>query len=383
MKQHCIVITCFDENQPGYMDFLYRMRALSKAYRLTVISQQAVIQEELLIQQAQYHCIPHRGGKLGWLNYLWKSAAYARQAKADVVVLLHSALAPVTLLLGNMPHCLYWNEHPTNLMHMPTGLAPIRQSFTWLLQQLIFFGAKQASVILPIGEDHQADLLAHGVSAEKMELQYMGVADHFARASQQPISDDEAATLKLVYTGTVSAARGRDVMLEAMHLVITNSLFHKIHLRIVGASEQELAYCQQKIEQLNLQDHVEVIGRIPGDEVYQYLQMADAAICIWQPNTWNMFNPPTKLFEYLVAGLPVLASNIRTHTRYIEHGETGYIFDYHAQGLADAIQTLNQNKERLPTLKAQARHAGQRYVWSKLEAPFIASVKRAQRHAAI
>lgn len=383
MKQRCIVITCFDENQPGYMDFLYRMRALSKAYRLTVISQQAVIQAELLIPQAQYHSIPHRGGKLGWLGYLWKSAAYARQSKADVVVLLHSALAPVTLLLGNMPHCLYWNEHPTNLMHMPTGLAPIRQSFTWLLQQLIFFGAKQASVVLPIGEDHQADLLAHGVPADKMELQYMGVADHFARALQHPLSDAEAATLKLVYTGTVSAARGRDVMLEAMHLVINNSLFHNIHLRIVGASEQELAYCQQKIEQLDLQDHVEVIGRIPGDEVYQYLQTADAAICIWQPNTWNMFNPPTKLFEYLVAGLPVLASNIRTHTRYIEHGETGYIFDYHAQGLAEAIQTLNQNKERLPTLKAQARNAGQRYVWSKLEAPFIASVRRAHQHAVI
>lgn len=380
MRRHCVVITCFDEHQPGYLDFLYRIRALAKVYQVTLISQQAVIQQELVIARVQYHSIPHQGGKLGWLTYLVKSANHARKLNPDVVMLLHSALSPITMLMGKIPSCVYWNEHPTNLMHMPTGFSPLKKCITWLLQQLVFTGAKRASLVMPIGEDHQSDLLAHGVPAEKIELQYMGVADHFARASQEPRAD---ATLKLVYTGTVSAARGRDVMLEAMHLVINNSLFNNIHLRIVGASDQELAYCQQKIEQLDLQDHVEVIGRIPGDEVYQYLQTADAAICIWQPDTWNMFNPPTKLFEYLVAGLPVLASNIRTHTRYIDHGETGYIFDYHAQGLAEAIQTLNGNKAKLATLKAQARNAGQRYVWSKLEGQFKASVKRAHSHAVI
>ena len=380
---HCVVITCFDDQQPGYLDFLYRIRALAKVYQVTVVSQQAVIQQELLVDKVQYHSIVHQGGKLGWLTYLKKSADYARSLNPDVVMLLHSAAAPITMLLGNVPSCLYWNEHPSNLMHMPHGFSPIKRVITWAMQQLIFTGAKRANLVLPIGEDHEADLLAHGIPAEKMELQYMGVADHFARASQQAVSDKEASTLKLVYTGTVSAARGRDVMLDAMHQVVANNLYINVHLRIVGASDQELVYCHQKIEKLGLQDHVEVLGRIPGNEVHQYLQQADAAICIWEPNPWNMFNPPTKLFEYLVAGLPVLASDIRTHTRYITHDETGLIFDYNTQGLAEAIQTLERKRTQLPTLKAQARSAGQRYLWSKLEAPFKASVKRAHTHAVV
>lgn len=379
-RPSCVVITCFDEHQPGYMDFLYRIRALSKVYQVTLVSQQTLIQQELMIPRVQYHSIPHQGGKLGWLTYLVKSARYARNLNPDVVMLLHSALAPITMLMGKTPSCLYWNEHPTNLMHMPTGFSPIKKSLTWVLHQLVFFGAKRASLVMPIGEDHHADLLAHGVPAEKMELQYMGVADHFARAPQQPRTD---TTLKLVYTGTVSASRGRDVMLEAMHLVVSNNLYINLHLCIVGASESELAYCQQKIQDLGLQDHVEVLGRIPGDRVHQYLQNADAAICIWQPSQWNMFNPPTKLFEYLVAGLPVLASNIRTHTRYVTHEKTGFIFDYHAQGLAEAIQTLYRQRENLPALKAQARSAGQQYMWSKLEGQFKASVKRVHSHAII
>lgn len=362
------------------MDFLYRIRALSKVYQVTLVSQQILIQQELMIPRVQYHSIAHQGGKLGWLTYLVKSARYARNLNPDVVMLLHSALAPITMLMGKTPSCLYWNEHPTNLMHMPSGFSPIKKSLTWVLQQLVFTGAKRASLVMPIGEDHHADLLAHGVPAEKMELQYMGVADHFARAPQQPRTD---TTLKLVYTGTVSASRGRDVMLEAMHLVVSNNLYINLHLCIVGASESELAYCQQKIQDLGLHDHVEVLGRISGDRVHQYLQNADAAICIWQPSQWNMFNPPTKLFEYLVAGLPVLASNIRTHTRYVTHEKTGFIFDYHAQGLAEAIQTLYRQRENLPTLKAQARSAGQQYMWSKLEGQFKASVKRVHSHAII
>lgn len=380
--QHCLVITCFDNQQPGYLDFLYRIRALTKVYRVTVVSQQAAIQHELLVDAVRYHCIPHQGGKLGWLTYLFKSASYARKLDADVVVLLHSALAPMTMLLGKVPHCLYWNEHPSNLMHMPKGFSPLKVSFTWLLRKWIFFGAKHAKLVMPIGEDHQADLIANGVDADKIDMQYMGVDDQFLMQAKmsQPMA---TPALKLVYTGTVSAARGQDVMLDAMHMVVAQNLYANVHLTIVGASPQALTYCQEKIVALGLQHHVAVIGRVSGDAVRHYLQQADAAICVWQPNPWNMFNPPTKLFEYLVAGLPVLASNIRTHTRYVEHGHTGYVFEYHAQGLANAIQTMLHQQDRLPQMKQQAREAGQRYLWSRLEAPFLAAVKKVHTHAVV
>lgn len=379
----CVVITCFDDQQPGYLDFLYRIRALAKTYQVTVVSQQALIQHELLVDQVQYHCMPHQGGKLGWLTYLYKSAMYTRKLNADVVVLLHSALAPMTVLLGKVPHCLYWNEHPSNLMHMPSGFSPLKTSLTWLLRKGIFFGAKHAQLVMPIGEDHQADLIANGVATNKIELQYMGVDDEFLASTNAHQATLATPILKLVYTGTVSPARGQDVMLDAMQMVVAQNLYANVHLTIVGASPQALAYCQDKISTLDLQAHVEVVGRVSGDMVRNYLQQADAAICLWQPSAWNMFNPPTKLFEYLVAGLPVLASNIRTHTRYIAHGHTGFVFEYHAQGLAEAIQTMLQQQNKLPEMKQQAREAGQRYLWSRLEAPFLAAVKRVHTHAVV
>lgn len=366
----CMVITCFDAQQPGYLDFAYRIAALAKVYALTLVSQQALTQPELRHIEATQHVILHRGGKLGWLAYLIKSALLARKHKPDVLVLLHSATAPISLLTSNIPSCVYWNEHPTHLMQLSAQASAVKNGLTKWLHRLIFFGAQRASVVMPIGEDHAEDLLQHGVAPNQISLCYMGVAEQFLI---KPTTHNHV--LRLVYTGTVSEARGRDVMLQAMKIVADAQL--PVHLCMVGASEAELGYCQQTITALHLQQHVEVLGRVAGSEIPQYLAQADAAICLWQASPWTLFNPPTKLFEYLVAGLPVLASNIRTHTRYIRHGETGFIFEYNAVSLAQAITTLYNRAAQLPTMKLQAQRAGAPYLWRSLESTFLTTVRKA------
>ena len=138
VKKKCIAVTCFDQNQPGFLDFSYRIQSLAKQYRLTVLSQSEITQAELLFHQIAYKAFPSGGGKLGWISYLIKCAQFIRSGQFDIVVLLHSATAPITLLVRSIPVCLYWNEHPTNLIHLPTKFAPIRRLITSALHQLFF-----------------------------------------------------------------------------------------------------------------------------------------------------------------------------------------------------------------------------------------------------
>lgn len=367
----CVVITCFDAHQPGYLDFAYRIAALAKVYQLIVVSQHALNQPEFQSIAAQHHVISHRGGKLGWFTYLIKCARLARKHKPAVLVLLHSATAPITLLTSHIPTCVYWNEHPSNLMQVSAQQLAFKNGLTKWLHKLIFLGAQRASVVMPIGEAHADDLLHHGVAPNNISLCYMGVADQFLINNPVQINSN---VIRLVYTGTVSEARGRDVMLQAMKRVADAQL--PVHLCIVGASEAELLYCQQAIQTMHLQGFVEVVGRVAGNEIPHYLAQADAAICLWQASPWTLFNPPTKLFEYLVAGLPVLASNIRTHTRYISHGENGLIFDYNAESLAQAITHLCHRIAQLPAMKVQARHTGEPYLWRTLESVFLNTIRK-------
>ncbi len=374
----CIVVTCFSESQPGYLDFSYRLHALAKHYQLTILSQDKLMQAELIVEGADYQALGRKSGKLGWLTYLNQCASYIRKQQPTIVVLLHSSAAPISLMVGKTPTCLYWNEHPTNLMHVIKGFSPVRNILARMAHWLIFLGAKQSDLVMPIGEDHQDDLVRHGVDDAKIKMICMGVAASFVqKQAQSEISRNKP--IHFIYIGTVSQARGRDVMLNAMALLAKETTIFQINnvlkLSIVGATEAELAFCQQRINDLKIAEFVSVEGRVSGHMIPQYLAQADVGICLWEKNQWNEFNPPTKLFEYLVAGIPVLASNIRTHTRYIQDWQNGIIFDYDANSLAQAIVSINDQKSKIIALKKQAQESGKQYLWEKIEPIFIKEVQ--------
>ena len=369
LKQ-CHVVTCFSENQPGYLDFSYRINSLAKHYNLTVLSQDCLVQPELVIPDAKYWSMGRKSGKYGWLSYLLKCAAYARQHKPDLLVLLHSSASPIALLVGKIPTILYWNEHPTNLVHLPSGFAPIRYLMARLSHRLVFFGAKYADIVMPIGEEHYADLIANGCNKESVRLTYMGVADDFSGCDMNNLADSES--IRLIYIGTVSAPRGRDVMLDGLAEAVRRGCM--VHLTIVGAGDDQVSYCNDRLAHLSIRDHVTVLGRVSGSEIPKLLAKADIGICLWEDKPWWRFNPPTKLFEYLVAGLPILASDIRTHTRYVESGINGFIFEYGAAGFANAIREVILSRNELMAMKKNTFESGQQYLWSRIEKEFLGQI---------
>jgi glycosyltransferase involved in cell wall biosynthesis len=372
-SKHCVVVTCFDKNQPGFLDFSYRIGSLAKEYQLTIISQVDLTQAELRFEQAAYKVFSVGHGKLGWMCYVLKCANFIRLRKPNVVVLLHSAAAPIALIIGSIPSCLYWNEHPSNLVRLPSKFAPFRYMLALMFQRLVFIGAKKTNIIMPIGEELLEDLYKQGINSDNIKMLYMGVSDNFALKVGIKVTDVNQS-LRLIYIGTVSKARGRDVMLEAMAILAKENI--AAHLSIIGASEEQLNFCMQHINGLDIQDSVTVKGRVPGNQIPKYLAQADIGICLWEKSAWVEFNPPTKLFEYLVAGVPVLASNIRTHTRYVRDWHNGVIFDYDASSLAKTIIKLHNQKDKIDALKKQTTHSGQEYLWSKLEPKFLAVVRK-------
>jgi glycosyltransferase involved in cell wall biosynthesis len=225
---------------------------------------------------------------------------------------------------------------------------------------------------MPIGEAHLEDLLAYGIPASRVRLLHMGVAPDFNSAVRKD-ARQPGAPLALVYVGTVSRARGRDVMLDA--IAIANC--HRLHARltIIGASPEEKRYCEQRIRELGIADAVQILERIPGTAVPAALRHMDAGLCLWEDTPWWRFNPPTKLFEYLVAGLPVLASDIRTHTHYITHWHNGLVFDYDALSLAACIRHLWECRAELPNLKSRAHQSGEPFQWSKIEPQFLQAIE--------
>ena len=373
----CVVVTCFAENQPGYLDFSYRIRALATNYQLTLVSNFQLTQTELQYPNVNYVVIDGGHGWLGWIRYLWRCICLIRRQRPGLAVLLHSMLSPVAILIGSIPTITYWNEHPTHIAPEPGRFAPLVAGIRAAIRWLMFQGARLSSLVMPIGEAHRDDLLSHGCTTDKTRLIYMGVEESFVGVADPAGSRDPAAPIRLVYVGSVQKDRGRDVMLEAMALANRDGRIAQ--LTIVGADAGQLQYCQQAVQRLGIGNAVTIYGRVPGDRIPGFLGEADAGLCLWEDLPWYRFNPPTKLFEYLVAGLPVLASDIRTHTQYVRDGENGLIFEYGSAGLAAAIRRIWALREDLPRMKLRAVEASSSYRWSNIEPVFLKAASEAAK----
>jgi glycosyltransferase involved in cell wall biosynthesis len=375
-RAHCIVITRFAREQPGFLDFSYRLGALARHYRLTVVSDAPLTQPELQVD-AEYVVLPGGDGRVDWLRYLWHCGCLIRMRRPACAVLLHSAAAPVALLAADVRTALYWNEHPTHFAGPVRSLSPLRCAARWGTRWLAFQGARKATVVMPIGEAHYEDLLQHGCAPQRVKLIHMGVDRSFSRIHLQPVSGNDDAPLELIYVGTVSKARGRDVMLEALKCANRNGTIAR--LTMVGASADEVDYCCGYARDLGIADAVRIHGRVDGAAIPAFLKTADVGLCLWEDQPWWRFNPPTKLFEYLAAGLPVLASDICTHTQYVSDWHNGLIFKYDSQSLARAIRKLWHRRTELLGLKWHARESGKQYLWDKLEPVFLQAVREIAR----
>lgn len=377
----CLIVTWFYDQQIGYLDFVYRIKSLTRHYDVTVVSQRALTEKEFEGLSARFVTLPVKQNILpAKLNYLFSVKSYLNANRVDIVFTLSVALAFFSCFLRKYPLAMYWNEHPLHLYpRQEKGLlGPVKQIKNALMRFLAFRGAKLASCVMPIGEILAGDLIDKGISSDRVAMIYMGVDDMFRNLIEKErsfFSTDNKRPLRLIYTGSVKAERGRDIMLEAV--AAANRDEPHAELIIVGASEEQHRLCYRKAEELRILSFVKIYKRVPGYEIPAWLSQVDAGICIWsnEYEYWQ-FNPPTKLFEYLAAGLPVLASNIRTHTSYIRHWHNGLIFDYDSSSLAEQIIDLWQRQNEHERLVANAWQDGGKYLWSELEPFFLASIEK-------
>lgn len=170
----------------------------------------------------------------------------------------------------------------------------------------------------------------------------------------------------LVYVGGVMATRGIWHMLNLVkELKIQN---FPIKLTIIGTVyydvDRQIISIFLKDEQL--EDDVKVVGQIPFEKVKEYLLKADIGLALLKPIPNYKESLPTKIFEYMQLGLPVITSNFPLYKKYVEQEDTGICIDYNNfEDEIDKIKALIGDKERQKEMGANGMKAvEQKYNWN-------------------
>ncbi|WP_165973759.1 glycosyltransferase family 4 protein [Paucimonas lemoignei] len=351
-------------------DVLYRIEALAKIFRVTVVSMGPLCKEEQRIANVDYLELPDIKGKLNWIKYLYACARLINRQQPDRVVLMHTLLAPMVWLLRKIPLALYWNVHPSQLFEpSPNPSLMQRLAQKAILAGGFFAAARRASLIMPVTKAHYHDLLHRGCKPERVRLFYMGVHEQYSCAASNPFRPAEENCLNLVYVVAVGQTRGYDMLLKG--LALANRDRRVAQLSILGATGEEYRYCVKRALELDIHQDVFIFAHVSGDRIPVMLYGMDAGIFLWEERPWWQFNLPTKIFEYLAAGLPVLASDIYMHTQYIANGYNGIVFECSPTSLANAIGQLWAQRANLPRLKRNAAECGRQYLWRQIEPRFL------------
>lgn len=139
----------------------------------------------------------------------------------------------------------------------------------------------------------------------------------------------------LLYQGALNVGRGLEWVIEAMPFV-NNAVFY-----IIGDGDirEDL---QQRVARLNLEEKVIFTGKISGDVLYQYTPSAAIGLCLLEANGLSYyFALPNRIFDYLHAGVPVLASPFPEIKAIVERYNTGVLTDdYRPEALAKTINKM-------------------------------------------
>ena len=106
---------------------------------------------------------------------------------------------------------------------------------------------------------------------------------------------------------------------------------------------------------------------IANEQLIEFISQADIGLTLIEPDCINRkYALPNKFFEYIHAGVPVLASNIPTLQQYIDRYAVGRTVDPgDAQAIAKALIEMANDRAKLKLWKKNCRLAANELNWEK------------------
>lgn len=152
----------------------------------------------------------------------------------------------------------------------------------------------------------------------------------------------------VMYTGNLEGYQGIDLLLDAF--VHVARAHRDAALVLVGGTPSQIERVRDRARELSLSDRVVLPGARPAEEMPEWMALGDVLV---SPRRHGS-NTPLKLYSYMWSGVPIVATDLPTHTQVLDasiallRAPTPESF---ASGILDALES----PERCAALGAAAR----------------------------
>jgi glycosyltransferase involved in cell wall biosynthesis len=116
----------------------------------------------------------------------------------------------------------------------------------------------------------------------------------------------------VLYTGTFEAYQGLELLFASARHVLAARPDARIVL--VGGQPEQVAQARAEAAAAGVADTMVFVGQRPPDEIPHFLDAADVLVSPRSRGT----NTPLKIYQYLRAGRPIVATRLLTHTQVLD-----------------------------------------------------------------
>ncbi|WP_239774677.1 glycosyltransferase [Mammaliicoccus sp. N-M50] len=170
------------------------------------------------------------------------------------------------------------------------------------------------------------------------------------------INEDEKI---LLYQGGLQQGRGLELLIEAMDEI------EEGHLLFIGGGKLTQSLKEQA-EASKQTDRIHFLDKVPFQELPSYTREAYLGFQVLQNICFNHYSASSnKLFEYMMAHVPVISCDFPEIKKVVEETNTGLVVDSHnATEIANAVNQLVKDTSLRNQLSENTKQAKEIYNWN-------------------
>lgn len=183
-----------------------------------------------------------------------------------------------------------------------------------------------------------------------------------APASRQEVGLDPNKHILVLQGSGINIHRGSEELLDAMQYL------DDCQLVIIGGGDV-LPILKEKVAANHWDDRVKFFPRMPYQQMMAITQLAELSFTLDKDTNLNYrFSLPNKLFDYIQAGVPIIASHLTEIERIITDYNIGTFIDNHEpKTIAATIQNALNDEKILSLWKNNLIFAAQNLCWENEE----------------